>query len=426
MNNNTNYNANTDTNTDTNNNNTNNNADKQSINFNQTKPQLSTSTGNPSLHDFWHAPGKESVIDRLRSSPEMWSRYRLLEKNPKWKQWFLDFVSGGRILPILYDAFFKRLFLPDIYPDRLSSLIGSIIGKKVTVLHVLSNEDVLIEGGALIIMDIIVQLEDGSVANVEVQKIPYSFPGERMSCYSSDLVIRQYSRVKGDKGISFTYNDLKKVYTIVFFEATTMDFKADYLEGNYLHIGTTTFNTGLNINMLQEYYIIALDVFRENIYPKVRQNADYMQTAWLSLLSARTLDDAEELLKNYPFMEDILRDMAEYLRKPEEVLSMFSDALRQLDKNTELYMIEELEQKIKSEKQRADSEKNRADSAELRADSLQNENTSLQNENTSLQSENTSLQSENTSLQNENSSLQNENQSLLKEIEKLKQQLQNS
>ena len=125
----------------------------------------------------------------------MWSRYRLLEKNPKWKQWFLDFVSGGRILPILYDAFFKRLFLPDIYPDRLSSLIGSIIGKKVTVLHVLSNEDVLIEGGALIIMDIIVQLEDGSVANVEVQKIPYSFPGERMSCYSSDLVIRQYSRV---------------------------------------------------------------------------------------------------------------------------------------------------------------------------------------------------------------------------------------
>ena len=381
MNNNTNY------NTDTNN-----NADKQSINFNQTKRQNSTSTDNhPALHDFWHVPGKENVIDRLRSSPEMWSRYRLLEKNPKWKQWFLDFVSGGRILPILYDAFFKRLFLPDIYPDRLSSLISSIIGKKATVLHVLSNEDVLIEGGALIIMDIIVQLEDGSVANVEVQKIPYSFPGERMSCYSSDLVIRQYSRIKGDKVISFTYNDLKKVYTIVFFEATTMDFKADYLEGNYLHIGTTTFNTGLNINMLQEYYIIALDVFRENIYPKVRQNADYMQTAWLSLLSARTLDDAEELLRNYPFMEDILRNMAEYLRRPEEVLSMFSDALRQLDKNTELYMIEELEQKIKSEKNRADSEKNRADS---------------------LQSQNTSLQSK--------------NQSLLKEIEKLKQQLQNS
>ena len=39
----------------------------------------------------------------------------------------------------------------------------------------------------------------------------------------------------------------------------------------------------------------------------------YVQTIWLSLLYARTLDDAEELLKLYPFMEDILRDMAVFL-----------------------------------------------------------------------------------------------------------------
>ena len=38
-----------------------------------------------------------------------------------------------------------------------------------------------------------------------------------------------------------------------------------------------------------------------------------MWTVCLSLLSARTLDEAEELLRLYPFMEDILRDMAEYL-----------------------------------------------------------------------------------------------------------------
>ena len=143
-----------------------------------------------------------------------------------------------------------------------------------------------------------------------------------------------------------------------------------------------------------------------------------MQTTRLSLFSARTLDDAEELLKLYPFMEDILRDMAEYLRKPEEVLSMFSDALRQLDKNTELYMIEELEQKIKSEKNRADSAELRADSEKNRADSEKNRADSAE-----LRADSAELRA--SSLQNENSSLQNENQSLLKEIEKLKQQLQN-
>ena len=52
---------------------------------------------------------------------------------------------------------------------------------------------------SLLLLDIIVQLEDGSIANVEIQKIPYTFPGERMSCYSADLLLRQYTRVKRGK-----------------------------------------------------------------------------------------------------------------------------------------------------------------------------------------------------------------------------------
>ena len=331
------------------------------------------------LHSFWHKTDRQYVLESLKASPGLWAGYRSLEQNSEWQEWFIDFLSGEKIMPILYDSFFKRLFHPDIHPERLSSLLSSILGKNVKVLQILSNEDVMIDGGALVIMDSVVELEDGSIANVEVQKIPYLFPAERMSCYSSDLLIRQYSRVIGVKGASFTYGDLKKVYTIVFFEKTTSDFKAENLQGSYIHIGRTAFDTGLNLELLQEYYIIALDVFKKNIYPKVRENADYMQTAWLSLLTTNTLSDAEELLNNYPCMEDILRDMAEYLHKPKEVLGMFSDALRQLDKNTELYMIEILEKKNK----------------EL----LDTYNT--------LQSENSNLQTKNSSLRNENSNLQN-------------------
>ncbi len=32
------------------------------------------------------------------------------------------------------------------------------------------------DGGALLIMDILVELQDGSLANVEVQKVPYLVP----------------------------------------------------------------------------------------------------------------------------------------------------------------------------------------------------------------------------------------------------------
>jgi hypothetical protein len=52
---------------------------------------------------------------------------------------------------------------------------------------------------SLLITDIVVELEDGSIANVEMQKIGYLFPGQRCACYSADLLLRQYKRVRGER-----------------------------------------------------------------------------------------------------------------------------------------------------------------------------------------------------------------------------------
>ena len=158
----------------------------------------------------------------------------------------------------------------------------------------------------MLIMDILVKMDDGSIANVEIQKIPYAFPGERMSCYSSDLLLRQYSRVKREKGRDFTYKGMKKVYTIVIFEKSPSIFKTEQLSNIYIHAGKTTFNSGLTINMLQEYFIVSLDVFKENTYSKYT----YTQNAWLSLLTAETIDDLEQIIIKYPWMESICIDMS--------------------------------------------------------------------------------------------------------------------
>ena len=42
-------------------------------------------------------------------------------------------------------------------------------------------------------------------------------------------------------------------------------------------------------------------------------------------------------------MEAICKDMSEYMYDPEEVITMFSEALRMLDENTVHYMIDELQ-----------------------------------------------------------------------------------
>lgn len=307
--------------------------------------------GSPiNIHQLFPTRTEKECLAELRKHPRSYFAYQNMTQ--EWKNRFLGFMEGTKTLPLTYDPFFKKLFNPDIYPERLSSLISSIIGTKVTVQCILSNEDSMLPSTPLLLLDILVQLEDGSIANVEIQKIPYAFPGERMSCYSSDLMLRQYTRVKSLKGNAFTYKDLKTVYTIVMFENSPNECKETQSADIYLHHGKTVFDTGIKLNLLQEFYVVALDVFRESKYAKDINELN----AWLSLLTAQSVDDLAALVSDYPWMEAICKDMSEYMYDPEEVITMFSEALRMLDENTVHYMIDEL-QKERDEAVAALSEK---------------------------------------------------------------------
>ena len=289
------------------------------------------------IHQLFPTRTEKECLAELRKHPRSYFAYQNM--SPEWKNRFLGFMEGTKTLPLTYDPFFKKLFNPDIYPERLSSLISSIIGTKVTVQCILSNEDSMLPSTSLLLLDILVQLEDDSIANVEIQKIPYAFPGERMSCYSSDLMLRQYTRVKSLKGSSFIYKDLKTVYTIVMFENSPNECKETQAADIYLHHGKTVFDTGIELKLLQEFYVVALDVFCESKYAKDINELN----AWLSLLTAQSVDDLAALVSDYPWMEAICKDMSEYMYDPEEVITMFSEALRMLDENTVHYMIDELQ-----------------------------------------------------------------------------------
>jgi hypothetical protein len=302
------------------------------------------------IHQLFPARTEQECLAELRKHPRSYFAYQNM--SPEWKNRFME---GTKTLPLTYDPFFKKLFNPDIYPERLSSLISSIIGTRVTVQCILSNEDSMLPSTSLLLLDILVQLEDGSIANVEIQKIPYAFPGKRMSCYSSDLMLRQYTRVKSLKGNAFTYKDLKTVYTIVIYEKSPNAYLTDALSDIYLHHGRTVFDTGIELKLLQEFYVVALDVFCESKYAKDINELN----AWLSLLTAQSVDDLAALVSDYPWMEAICKDMSEYMYDPEEVITMFSEALRMLDENTVHYMIDEL-QKERDEAVAALSEKDAA------------------------------------------------------------------
>lgn len=102
--------------------------------------------------------------------------------------------------------------------------------------------------------------------------------------------------------------------------------------------------------MLQDYYLIALDVFDKSYYSKDKKVINELN-GWLALLSVDSTDRLNELVTDYPYLESVFVDMAGYLDKPAEVVNMFSEALKILDENTVHYMIEEMQKQIDEDKE---------------------------------------------------------------------------
>ena len=259
----------------------------------------------------------------------------------------MDFFAGNQSLPLTYDPFFKFIFNPDRHADRLEKFISSILGMRVKIKRILPVEDSLIDGETYLIMDLLVELEDGSLANIEIQKNGYAFTEERLSCYAADLLMRQYTRIRGERGADFTYHDVKKVYVIVLYEKSTAEF---HRRGDtYFHHGKISYDSDLNLEMLDEYFLIALDVFAK--IPYAEDNKGDLH-AWLSLLTTENLADAERNIARYPWLESIYQEIALLRRNPEEVIGMWSEALRILDENSLKYYVEELKEELDKEKQR--------------------------------------------------------------------------
>ncbi len=199
----------------------------------------------------------------------------------------------------------------------------------------------MIDGETYLIMDLLVELEDGSLANIEIQKNGYAFTEERLSCYAADLLMRQYTRIRGERGADFTYRDIKKVYVIVLYEKSTAEFHRH--ANTYFHHGKIGYDSGLNLEMLDEYFLIALDVFTKIPYSEDNKGTLH---AWLSLLTTEDLTDAEQNMKYYPWLEPIYQEIALLRRTPEEVIGMWSEALRILDENSLKYYVEELKEEL--------------------------------------------------------------------------------
>ena len=287
---------------------------------------------------------RAEVENIVRNDPKLNTIF--LGWTPEQQKEFLDFCTGERGVKVLYDSFFKEVFNAEYSPHRLESLLSIILKQPVKIIQALPNDSTRLAGEtSLLSTDIVVELADHSIANVEVQKIGYHFPGQRSACYSSDLLLRQYKRLRDEKKKKFTYKQVQKVYTIIFFEKSTQEFHA--FPDQYLHYFKQKSDTGLELELLQEYCFIPLDIFREIIQNKgISAQCATELDAWLTFLTTDEPEKIMELVEAFPEFKDMYRDIYELCRNVEGVMGMFSKELQELDKNTVEYMIDEMQNEI--------------------------------------------------------------------------------
>ena len=318
------------------------------------------------------------IRDRLELQMEIESNPDLKAVFESWiperQKEFLDICTGVRGMKFLYDSFFKEILNPEYTPERLESLLSILLREDVTILETLPADSTRIaDETSLLIMDIVVRLSDGTIVNLEVQKIGYRFPGARSACYSADLLLRQYKRSRSEQkrlNKNFNYKNIKGVYTIIFFEHSPTSFHE--FPDSYLHYFEQVSDTGLRLDLLQKYLFIPLDIFKEKQQNKDKKIEGILE-AWLTFLSEDDPEKILHLIETYPQFKAMYEDAYSLCLNVEEVMQMFSKELAELDRNTVQLMIDEMEEELEGKRKELEGASKELESASKELESASKE-----------------------------------------------------
>ena len=180
--------------------------------------------------------------------------------------------------------------------------------------------------------------------------------------------------VKGEKKKVFSYKDIKSVYTIVFFETSIKEFH-EYPQ-NYIHKFKQQSDTGLELELLQKYVFIPLDIFRGIYHNNLRNKTE----AWLTFLSTDEPEIIIELISQYPEFKEMYEEIYVMCHNVEKVMEMFSKELIQLDRNTVQYMIDEMQDTIDVQKEKIDTQKEELEAKQETIDTQKGELEAKQNQ----------------------------------------------
>ncbi len=150
----------------------------------------------------------------------------------------------------------------------------------------------------------------------------------------------------------FNYKNIKNVHTIVLFEKSPREFRA--YPNNYIHCFKQISDTGLELDLLQEYRFIPLDIFTKKLQNK---GISGKLEAWLAFLSNDDPDVIIQIIEAYPEFAAMYEHVYQFCQSIEGVMEMFSKELLELDRNTVQLMIDEMQEEINQQQEEINKQK---------------------------------------------------------------------
>ena len=355
---------------------------------------------------------RKEVLKKIRESRQLLTMFYSWTEDQQ--EEFLDFCTGVKGPRMLYDGFFKEVMNPESAPERLNEFLSLILGTPVKIHAVLPNDSTrLADESSLLITDIVVELKDGSLANVEVQKLGYKFPGERSACYSADLLLRQYKRVRSKKRKKFSYRDIKSVYNIVLFESSPEEFHE--FPDVYIHRSEQKSDTGIKVELLQKYVFIPIDIFKKRQHNKdITGKLD----AWLMFFCGERPEEIVKLIEAYPQFKPMYEEAYEMCRNMEDIMGLFSKELRELDRNTVQLMIDEMQEKLE---QKREELKHKSEELEYKEEQLKHKKEELEYKSGELEQKKEELEHKKEELEHKKEELEQKREELEHKKEELEQ-----
>ena len=357
-------------------------------------------------------PSKESVEELLRQQVTTWEIYS--EFPDTLKQELIGFCTGKHGLKITYDPVFRKIFNPSPCPDRLEAFLSAILGRTVRIVSVIPREGTqLNEQASFVVMDVLVRLDDGSYANVEMQKIGYNFPLARADCYVSDIIMRQYAQVRMEQGPSFSFQNLHKVYCIILMEKSPREFHT--AKGRYIHRRTASFDTDIysNSSGLHEDIFICLDSFHSIVHNITKDSSKL--DAWLTFLSTTDIETIASLIDAFPYFASIYQEIAAFTKKPEELMNMLSEELYIMTKNLERIMVTDLQEEVNTLLAERDAVKTEKDAIEAERDTVKAERDTIKAERDTIKTERDNFKTERDTIKTERDTIKTERDILASE-----------